>query len=273
MINLGSNPAKYGIDYAGFDVNAHNLAVGPQTFEYDFKMLKNYHSYLDEHGERLLLLLLLCPFTFCLDRYPRSVNNDDLRYYPILSRGMINNFNEARYRRLVKQPWRTVLRHPGMLRGIRANLINGCVLPDGVLQSEEAAVKSARSFIEGWMREFSLKDFDISRLPQNVLDSMKFNRLVMEEMLAFCAERKIRPAFVVAPMSKELTQAIPEDFKERCFYSMLRGRGVPVLDYSQDKDLCVRDNFLNALFLNKVGRKKFTARLIADLRSKGILSK
>lgn len=272
VINLGSNPAKYAIDYSEVDVRAHSLAMGPQTFEYDFRMLKNYHSFLDENGNRLLLLLL-CPFTFCLDRYPRTFHSDDLRYYPVLSRGMINNFDEGRYRRWVKQPWRVVLRHPSLLRTIRGNLANGTALPDksGLAPAELAS--SARSFIDGWKNEFSLRDFDISHLPDNVLNSLKFNNKIMEEMLSFCKEREIRPVFVVAPMTAALSEAIPADFKERCFYSMFSGRGVPVLDYSTDESLIGSENFMNALFMNRAGRKKFTARLISDLRNKGLLTK
>lgn len=92
-------------------------------------------------------------------------------------------------------------------------------------------------------------------------------------MLSFCKEREIRPVFVVAPMTAALSEAIPADFKERCFYSMFSGRGVPVLDYSTDESLIGSENFMNALFMNRAGRKKFTARLISDLRNKGLLTK
>ena len=66
LINLGSNPAKYGLDYADTGVKAFNLAVGPQTLEYDFRMLKNYHSFLDEKGAKLLLSLIhICLWIAC----------------------------------------------------------------------------------------------------------------------------------------------------------------------------------------------------------------
>ena len=59
LINLGSNPAKYGLDYADTGVKAFNLAVGPQTLEYDFRMLKNYHSFLDEKGAKLFIVIIM----------------------------------------------------------------------------------------------------------------------------------------------------------------------------------------------------------------------
>ena len=91
-IVLGSTPARYSIDFTGIEgVKGANLAVQPETIDYDFRVLKNYHSYLKEGGT---VLFVLCPFTFCKDKY-REVDGIDLsqniRYYPILHRAMIDN--------------------------------------------------------------------------------------------------------------------------------------------------------------------------------------
>lgn len=46
IINLGSNHPKFGFDYTELDVKGENWAVGPQTLEYDFAILRNNISHL-----------------------------------------------------------------------------------------------------------------------------------------------------------------------------------------------------------------------------------
>ena len=37
IVNLGSNHPKFGFDYTDTGVRGANLAIGPQTFEYDYE--------------------------------------------------------------------------------------------------------------------------------------------------------------------------------------------------------------------------------------------
>ena len=42
IVNLGSNLPKFAFDYSETGVKGMNWAVGPQTFMYDFVVLKKY---------------------------------------------------------------------------------------------------------------------------------------------------------------------------------------------------------------------------------------
>ena len=67
-------------------------------------VLKNYHSFLKDSGT---VLFVLCPFTFLKDKYRPSDGNDvykDIRYYPILHRAMIDNFDIKLYKKWVANP-------------------------------------------------------------------------------------------------------------------------------------------------------------------------
>ena len=61
IVNLGSNLPKFAFDYSGTGVKGMNLAVGPQTFQYDFVLLKKYskHINLDAH-----VIIPICPLNF-----------------------------------------------------------------------------------------------------------------------------------------------------------------------------------------------------------------
>lgn len=273
IINLGSNPAKFGLDYSDCDVRGFNLAVGPQTVEYDLNMLKNYHSYLDERGPKLLLLVLFCPFSLCKDFYTERDGAvfRDLRYYPILHHAMIREYDESVYQLWVRHPARLLLKDWkvwGRILTARKN----CRLELAVNPlNEQEMQRSADDFVAGWKREFCLRDFDVRHLSEEVERALVYNSSVLDEIVSFCAERGIRPVFVLPPVAHHITDQIPDDFKEYCMYSILRNKPVPLLDYTEDERFVKTEYFVNALCLNKTGRRNFTAQVIADLKQRKIL--
>lgn len=272
IINLGSNPAKFGLDYSECDVRGFNLAVGPQTVGYDLNMLKNYHSYLDENGPKLLLLLF-CPFSLCKDFYTERDGDvhRDLRYYPILHHAMIREYDEATYQLWVRHPCRLLLKDWKVWARILTSRRNRSL--DCAVNSLDGAgmEQSADRFIDGWKQEFSLRDFDAEHLSPEVERALAYNSGVLDKIVAFCNERDIRPVFVLPPISHSINSRIPADFKERCTYSILRSKPLPLLDYTEDERFTKPEYFVNALCLNKTGRMAFTRQVIADLKQRKML--
>lgn len=272
MISLGSTPARFAIDYAGTDVKGFNLAVCPQTLEYDMRMLKNMHSFLDDNGPRVAALVL-CPFSLLKDRYRHEDGplSRDLRYYLILHHAMINGYDEAVYQRLRhKAPLllasranlRTALRRP-LMRKLAATT-NG-LGADGMRES-------ARSYIAGWSREFGLGDLAAGNMSADASRALGDNAALIGDMVRFCAERDIRLVAVVPPLSQALRDMIPDSFIEKNLYAPLRGTGVPVFDFAAEPGLADDDNcFVDALCLNAAGRRTFTRRLTDGLKQHGIL--
>lgn len=75
----------------GFKQDDADLTVSPSSVSYMFRILKNYHSYLKEQGE---VVLILNPFSLCIDHYGGArVITNDIRYYPILHNAMIEDYN------------------------------------------------------------------------------------------------------------------------------------------------------------------------------------
>ena len=267
LINLGSNPAKYGLDYADTGVKAFNLAVGPQTLEYDFRMLKNYHSFLDEKGAKLLLLLL-CPFSLLKFRYTEydGYACRDHRYYPILHHSMINNYEEQTYTDLKKRTLLHLLKHPLRLLSILKGTAQKKMKSETNPLNEQQMTSSAEGYIRGWMREFGLHNFELKDIPQSVKNDLQKNSEILDEIKAFCDERGIKPVIVLPPVSEYIMGNIPQGFREYCTYSILKQKDILMFDYMNDHTYNQPANFVDALCLNKTGRRKFTQGVLSDLK-------
>lgn len=263
IINVGSNPAKFGLDYSRDKLKGYNLAVGPQTLTYDYRMLKNYHSYLDDNGPRLLLLF---PFSLCKDKYTEYDGDvcHNLRYYPILHPAMIDKYDASLYEKWVRHPHKLGLKaYYNVLRYFRKNKL---MEYDFNPMNEAQMENSARQMIDAWQREFFISDLNPSSISKEVESSLEYNSKVMDDIILFCQEREIDPTIVLPPLSPALNNLIPDDFRERCIYSVILGKNIKLLDYTRDGRFCKNEYFVDALKLNKKGRILFTSQVISDLK-------
>ncbi len=78
LVNLGSNHPKYGFNYDGLNVKAMNWAVGPQSLEYDFAILRKECHHLADNA---VVLIPICVLKFFLYRHPFG---EHMKYYGIL---------------------------------------------------------------------------------------------------------------------------------------------------------------------------------------------
>lgn len=269
IINLGSNPAKFAFDYTEAEVKGFNLAVGPQTLTYDFRMLKNYHSYLDDNGARIAILGL-CPFTLCKDRYTERDGDiaKGLRYYPILHRAMIDGFDEKTYDIFVDHPEKLGIK--SWAKAILRRRTDALAITSNPLTEEEMD-KASIGMINRWKYELFLKNFSTDGLSQEVKESLKYNSGVLDQIISFCKERSIKLVAVILPISDSLNKYIDEDFKNHCLYSILKSKDIALLNYSTDARFSNNSNFQDELRMNLKGRRKFTAQVIADLRTLNLL--
>lgn len=272
IINLGSNPAKFGLDYSCCNVNGFNLAVGPQTLEYDFKMLKNYHSFLDENGPKLLLLLF-CPFSLCKFRYTEGdgLVSKDLRYYPILHHAMINNYEEQIYKDWKTHTLLQLLRYPRLILSVlKAFMRRKVDIKENPLDAKGMELL-ATNYTRDWMRDFGLRSFNVEEIPLSVKENLRKNSEILDEIIVFCVEREIQPIIVLPPVSEFIMSNIPHEFRDFCTYSIIRSKNAPFLDYTDDREHNQPENFVDALCLNKTGRYKFTRKVVSDLRQLKLL--
>lgn len=64
VVNLGSNHPKFGFDYSETGIKAVNSAVGPQTLEYDFAILRKITPYLAKEAFVIIPICLLELFLY-----------------------------------------------------------------------------------------------------------------------------------------------------------------------------------------------------------------
>lgn len=276
IIALGSSTALHDINFSEIkELKASNLAVGPETITYDFKVLMNYHSYLRDGG---IILFVLCPFTFCKDKY-RNENGSNtyknIRYYPILHRALIDNFNEKIYDKWVKHPfrigpeaWYRWLIDISPKEAIKS-LLHKNTLPR-VLSDAEMEIHAKRR-IELWKKEFNMRDLDVDNIPQSVKESIDYNKGVFREMLSFLKDRGYEYMVIIPPFSEELTAKIPQEFSNYTLFNPLKEVGAQVLSFLGDKEWMRRDYFQDTFFMNERGSKILTNEIINRIAKKYIL--
>jgi hypothetical protein len=264
ICNLGSNSGKFAFSYEGTGLKGENWAVGPQTLSYDFRILKNYSSYL---GDGATVLIPLCPFSACLKEYQDDAAN--YKYYSFLHPVLILNYSQhtkAAVMRFVNTPFQysplTAMKR--LIKDVPAShdvllSINSM----GVESLEEDAIK----YIDAWKQEFKISDLD-APISEHNIDSMAYNINLLTEMISFCMERDLKPVLVLPPTTKALSSRFSEHFRETYIYSFIRSantRHVPFLNYLDDVRFNDNELFLDSLLLNARGRKLFTAVVLNDL--------
>lgn len=264
FICIGSSPAKFAIDFQSEQtIKGANLAVLPETIYYDFQVLKNYHSFLKPGGT---VILVLCPFTFCKDKYKNengSKNYLNIRYYPILHRALIDNFDYSLFHKYVEEPmllgkdaWKRLLKDsPKSTRfGVSVNSL-----------SDEEMKQCAEDRVKGWMKEFGLKNLDPLDFPSSVNDAIEKNIRIYQQMKEFIAERGYKAIVIIPPFSKELTEMLPASLIKHNIIDPLEKVGLPYISYIGEKKWMNKEYYLDAFLMNSKGRKLLTHHIISRI--------
>lgn len=94
----GTGASQYYRKHEGFRPGDADLTVIPCSVRYMFNIVKNYHSYLKDKGE---IIVLLNPYSLCIEHYSgqKSVNQD-FRFYPVLHNAMIETYNKKNEKKI-----------------------------------------------------------------------------------------------------------------------------------------------------------------------------
>lgn len=262
ICNLGSNSGKFAFDYENSSLKGANWAVGPQTLSYDFRVLKNYFSYLKEGAT---VLMPLCPFSSCIKDFEDDTNNH--KYYSFLHPVLILNYSQLTNEKVMRSvdkpfqssPLRSILR---ILRDIPSRpTINNKIMDDESLDA------NAYEFINNWKQQFSISDLDAPVSSKN-RDCITYNTNLLKEMISFCVERNLKPVILIPPVTRALSSKFPELFRENYIYSFIKEANVNhivLLNYLDDKRFDDPDLYFNSYFLNPKGRRIFTSQVLSDL--------
>jgi len=261
LCNLGSNSGNYAFDYESTGLKAENWAVGPQTLSYDFRVLKNYFSYLKEGAT---VLIPICPFSGCIkDFEEESVN---YKYYSFLHPKMILSYSKntnKKVMRLVNTPFQqspfTSLKR--LIRDIPLVDTQKELIDENLMEID------AESWMKSWKNQFQISDLDAPVSERNQ-DCIKYNIRLLTDMITFCLDRNLHPVVILPPVSKALNSKFSETFRENYIYSFVREAihdSIPFLDYFNDRQFLDSSLYFDALFMNKKGGKLFTKQVLNDL--------
>ena len=93
IVVLGSNAPKFAFDFSEIkECVGMNWAIGPETFEYDFIVLKKFACKLKHDA---IVVWPVCPGNFFLDKYKSKFAF--VKYYGFLHRGEFPDYNKWHY--------------------------------------------------------------------------------------------------------------------------------------------------------------------------------
>lgn len=261
VVNLGSTSAVAAFDYSGLPVKAANWALRRNPLAGDWAVLRNYASYLDRKGS--VVIIPLCPFSVLSGDYEPF----DDRYYSVLYANTIPGYSYVHDMQAQNKIGNPIMHYPWY--AIFMDLWHLCFKGIGKTMSEEEMVKDAENRINGWLKEFALKDFNTPLSLWNK-DNISSALEYVQNILDFCRGRNITPVLVVPPVYKSLSNQFNKEAKELLFGGFIhlaKENGVTIINYMTDPQFVnERRMFQDSYLMNKNGAVAFTKRLLTDLK-------
>lgn len=264
LVNLGSSGGKWAFDYSDFDVKAMNWAQQPQTLLEDYNLLRHFHSILKQGG---YVLITIMPFTG-LNKSTGLMDamkyvKFDIQGEPIQPYMFKEAQRYAKYPILFKKPAIKALLKYLLQKPVQVNM--GPQMKSNPMNEKELEA-DAKRWINGWKRQFNIKDFDAPLTEENK-KGRAYRINLMQTLIDFCTERGYKPVYVIPPVTEHLAKYYTPQFEETYIYGYLKqvDRDILTLDYSKKTDLKDDSLYFNSFFLNKRGRNLFTKRVLLDL--------
>lgn len=261
IINLGSNQPKFAFDYSQSNIFGMNWAVGPQSFEYDYRVLKNFHNYLNIESK---VIIPICPFSFFFLHDENKIAHH--KYYNFLDSSLIDNYSTIVKKLYIDYPIFTAKMQ--ILRIIKD------VKPDNRLElnsnpmNDNEIKNDALKWVDGWKKQFQIGDLDNTILSDKNRVCIEKNVEILKEMIDFCLERKYEPILIIMPITKALSSYFPNKFIQEQIIDYINKsnqKNVRFLNYWKDERFEDKKFYFNSFFMNKIGRLKFTEQVLKDL--------
>lgn len=266
IVVIGSNHPKYAFDFQDEKLSGVNLAIGPESFEYDYIILKKYVSHL---APGAVVVLPVCLLSFFLYRFENSKTY--LKYYHFLNRKEFPHYTflgkvESILPLLFKPKliWYIIKDHK------RSNSLNLEHNPKG---TDEELNNDANKWILGWEKQFNISLNNLVLSEKNKRDIEK-NISIISDMIDYCISKGLKPVITLLPVTSFLLSRFTPEFIEKHILGYIADAnksGVPVMNYLTDNRFTDPSLYINSFFFNTNGRKKFTKQFVEDLRAQSIL--
>lgn len=261
VVNLGSTSAVAAFDYSGLPVKGANWALRRNPLAGDWAVLRNYASYLDAKGSTVIIPL--CPFSALSGDYEPFED----RYYSVLYANTIPGYSYVHDVQAQDKITNPVKHYPWY--GIFMDLWHLCSKGKGKSMTEDEMAKDAENRINGWLKEFALKDFNTPLSLWNK-DNISCALEYLQKIIDFCRERNITPVLIVPPVYKSLNDKFCAEAKELLFGDfehLAKENGVNFINYLDDPQFVnERTMFRDSYLMNNNGAKAFTKRILTDLK-------
>lgn len=267
VVNLGSTHPKFAFDFSESSLKGMNWAVGPQTLEYDFMILRNYHHSLREGAT---VIIPICPLTFFLYKYSNMRNV--AKYYKVFASDLIPDFDSNQYFKEIKYP---LICYPFRLRYLIKDIPKDRRLEmiDNPMSPERIETDATMWIEKCWNSEFGIDICHMQKLSDNNLQAIENNVSLLREIVVFCKEHNYHPVITYLPVSRELGEKFSSEFIEKHIHSYVNraisGLDVPVLDYMKDERFQSSDYYINSFFMNRKGARYFTNIFLRELGQRG----
>jgi hypothetical protein len=262
VINLGSVQPYFAFDYAETGITGMNWALKPQFFEYDYKLLQQYHYLLKENAFVIIPVVVFSFFAF-----GNRSDYDLIKYYRILNQNAISDYSYKTKQSRIDYPILSAKK--SLIRLIKdVPLDNRFMIRNNPLNRKEME-EDAQRRMDYWLQSFSLETIRIETLSKDNQKNINHNIDILGNMIRFCLERKYRPVIMTLPSSKELTKLfIPSFIKRYVSDNIDRANtyNVPIVNYWNDIRFMNSDFYFNSFHLNSTGRREFTKEVIKELK-------
>lgn len=267
IVNLGSNPARFAFFYE--NIYGENWSTGAQDPLMDYELLVNHHQKLKKGAIILLPIVIFSSITPYAIKYKPTYFGIDYysKFVSLLSKYQLKRLpNIHKVQNTLSYPllynWKSIrfLFHD--------SITDYCLdISEQRMQFSELC-NDAETWIKGWKDEFDLIDME-DELSESLQKSQDECLKHFLKTIDFCIEHDYKPILIFPPMSKFLNSQLSKKTKKIYVYSFVDRiraiREVPFLDYSSEPSFESDDLYLNTLFLNLHGRKKFTQQVLRDL--------
>ena len=263
VVVLGSNAPKFAFDFTDVTgLACENWAIGPETFQYDFIILKKFAGKLKRGAT---VVWPVCPGNFFLDKYKGK--SAFVKYYGLLNREEFPDYSIRQYITEYKYP---LIFHP-----IRIKHLLKDAKPDPRLElnrnpmTDKEIEKDASWWIHGcWDPEFGIDIEHMAPLSEANQKAVEYNINVLKEAIKFCKQSGLHIVFTYLPLTKQLGGYFSADYVEtqmtRYVKEAIGDNDIPLSDHMRDERFQSTDYYINSFFMNRTGARKFTKTFVEE---------
>lgn len=260
VVNLGSTSALHAFSYEDIPIKAANWALGHNPLLGDISILKNYFGYLNPKGSTVIIPL--CPFSSLSGSYCYFED----RYYTLLYCTTMQGYSFRREQQVMSLKNNPISHYPLMaiFRDIKLSFLT----PKQPGLTELQMEQDSQRWIDDWYKEFSISCLSepLSLINQDAIEDAAG---ILNEMISFCQDRRIRPVIIIPPMYHTLSRKFTPETRKVFIESLMnkvKDKSIWFYNYMDDPQFTDDISlFQNSFLMNKKGAQMFTIRVLKDI--------